>query len=1481
MTQYDNEFFRGPPEESPTLATDQRPTGVEIFQAKPEKATAAADVPVTREEAPKDPPKKKSNARRITKAIKLLASCMAAVVITEAATNMAATIEPVPEEVPTGAYYVDQWPGVRLVEDSMFILDMDAVEGNIIQAVLEDQAWRFSAQQDWRMMWTDQTLWLEHISTGVGGRLNLRMDPYMYVEEGAVYGEVTASTGETLYFRGFLKGGGTGAPGENLELQQALLDEFFAGLTVTPATDDGWQGIQIGDKLYSQQSEDWYGLGGYGDLEIKIPWVCHSEDYGLQDKTPYAREKVNGITWSIYFTESEQDTFLWAVPNIDQGLCLGGPVSRFMSADAIRRGEAQEAAEWLEMGGSVSLSQRQTAVDILIECLQHHYALRDRWYPRDWPWKGATDDHATYWFWAESMKGKWIQFSFGDAAYRVDCTDSELRFHWERTTGTGDDAIAELEISRMVRNEEEWAIDLSVRRTEFHYVDPECVYLTAQATDGETLYLCFRPQHHGGGTDFTTAELQPMAEEILDAVRFQSNPDDSGWSKMLLCDTMHSPQTMTWSGSGIVGTYNEIRYIHEIQVEGLEDETPCATRTHNGITWSFYYDVEEEIIWAVPDLEPDVCIGANVSNMHDYYRQKYPDDVTGGWDVQYDVPYDDVNHAVEAFSECLSHIYPLGVEPQRSNYPEWPQIYAVEDDASYGFATASKRGTSIQFSFGDRAYRITSNNPALRFHWDSTQEWLDTKTAMLHVSYVEGEGERWGLAMAIQRAPFPAEDDVEYGYYAEMPNTNGEMMYLRFNSYWSGDVPFYSAEEMEQIVEAFLSEIQIKPDPDDSGWGKMLICDTMYAQQSMNWSGRSMVRDSYGIDYFHTMEYEGLWDEMPCDVRTINSITWSFYYDVDDEIIWAQPDIEPDVCLGGWTLSMQSYYRNRHPGMVTDGWNDQYNVPADDVTHAVEGLAEGLAHIYPLGMEPVEDPTDDPVEDPVDDVVVWQGLLPADFGANYGMSTWSNQNTEGIFSLGGNVFVIESYREDLRFWWEFGQEDMAAVTIYSIPEQGDEQWSAMVWIQQTPFDTYEGDPSCYRTVNLPGNESLYLRFDGDEWLADEILRNTSFDYCGKEENWHTICIGNTLQTQQSYDWTGLGMVYQDYYFDYIHNGESVDLHDQDYEGQRTINGILWTFRFHKDNGVLYAYPETEPNLGIGANPDVLWNWYDGQYGALDDYFETLVESMSVGLRQYYLLPGVVIEREPVTGPVAVEFEPLNAVQFSLGHRGYYLESSKEDAWLTWYFTEVHNGVMVADLTVGADFVAQVYITEEPLTAYDHLDHGMITVGTGDVLYWYCIELHSGDAAQLADFMGSLTASGERFASWGRVFIGDRIVTLQSLSWSGWETVETDGSGTVMMWNRERPADLELGTPIAQRKINKVVWTLYITEEYSSEKWPFIWAVPDVDPNIAIGSDYVNAVYKYYEDHGMIEDFDGDLWSAESRDGAAEVIFEVLQNYYPT
>lgn len=1192
MANYDNEIYRGLPDDAPTLASDQRPTGAEVYQVRPVRNTLAADARTTaREEAAQDPPKKKSNARRITKAIKLLASCMAAVVITEAAVNMAATIEP-PAEVPTGLYYEGQWPGVRMAENTWLVTDMDTVEGNIIQAFLEGKAWRFAAQRDWRILWLDQNLFIENLSTGIKGRLNMQTHPYMSVEQAAVYGEVTASTGETLYFRGFLEGGGTGTAGESLELQQAAMDEFIAGLTVTPATEDGWQGFQIGDKLYSQQSEDWYGLGGYGDLEIEIPWVCDSADYGLADKTPYARETVNGITWSIYFAEN--DTYLWAVPNIDPELCLGGYVSRFMCADAVRRGEYIEDDEW---GGFTSASQRRTAVDILIECLQHHYALRDRWYPRDWPWKGATDDHAAYWVWAESVRGKWVQFSFGDEACRVDSTDPTLRFHWESTIGTGDDAEAELEISKMVQNDEAWALDVFVRRTEFSYHHEEHAYLSVQAAGGEMLYLCFESQYHGE-LDFTAAELKSLAEEIAATLNFQMNPDDSGWSQMLLCDTMYSPQTMEWSGSGIVGTYNKIHYIHEIQVEGLESEAPCATRTHNGITWSFYYDVEEEIIWAVPDLEPDVCIGTDISLMHDYYRRRNPGMVTDGWNDQYGVPADDVTHAVEAFSECLSHIYPLGVEPEEEWYlPDWPMIGQITADHSYNLMACSTKGTFSQFSLGDASYRMESADPNLCFFWNETTEQDGAMRADLQISHMVNRKRDWRVQLFVQEEPFsePSAEDIEID--ATVPTADGSYLYLRFRrTWWDGDeAP--SHEVFARWVGTVLDAITVSP-VDPNGWGQVWICDLMTTPLNENWDGNAMVTEDYEIPYFNRAREQGLTDIEPYTVMELNGIVWTFIYEEADDIIWGLPefDLRPDSqwCIGAPAREMAAWFLGGDP-------------EADYVDAAVEGLAAGLSNYYPR-----------------------QGFT-----------------TEGEYA---------------------------------------------------PVATF--------------------------------------------------------------------------------------------------------------------IPESDP------------------------------------------------------------------LQLSLGHRGYRLTSGADGAWMEWFLTRDHGGVMAAEMNMGAGFGAEIYISAAPLAEYDDRSHGQISVDNGESLYWYCINLYNGDDAQLAEFMGGITASAAESDGWGRILIEDTVYSQQGLYWSGWESVEPNGGRPVTMMNLERTAALELGAPIARREINGILWTLYVMEEYSSANWPFIWAVPDVEPEISIGSDYENAVYKYYEDHGLIEDFDGDIWSAESQDGAAEMIFAVLYNYYP-
>lgn len=369
---------------------DQRPTGAEVFRVMPEISTAAVDVPTTaQEEMPKDPPKKKSKARRITKAIKLLASCMAAVVITEAAVNFAATIEP-PANIPAGDAYVNQWPGVGPITDAVYSYEMDADMGYQIQMPLDGKVWRLTAGEDWRMCWYEGTnsgldtayFGLENLDSGVFLMADLTAEPHYTDHEEDSYTTLTTSTGEILYVRAFFLRLGTfgeeyGVTEEMLdasaELRQALVDEIFAGIEVTPGADDGWQGIQIGDHLYSQQGPEWYGLGGFGSLEIHIPWVNYAADYDLPNKTPYARETINGITWSIYFAEN--DTYLWAVPNVDPEICLGGYVSRFMCADAVRRGEYINDDEWLEMGGFTSASQRQTAVDILIECLQHHYAL--------------------------------------------------------------------------------------------------------------------------------------------------------------------------------------------------------------------------------------------------------------------------------------------------------------------------------------------------------------------------------------------------------------------------------------------------------------------------------------------------------------------------------------------------------------------------------------------------------------------------------------------------------------------------------------------------------------------------------------------------------------------------------------------------------------------------------------------------------------------------------------------------------------------------------------------------------------------------------------------------------------------------------------------------------------------------------------------------------------------------------------------------
>ena len=1475
MTQYDNEFFRGPPEGSQTLATDQRPTGAEVFQSKPEKSTASVDIPVTQEELPKDPPKKEGKGKRITKAIKLLASCMAAVVITEAAVDMAATIE-VPTDIPVGQYYAGQWPGVSATHSGVYVMERDADLGYSIQMPLEGEVWRLTADTDWRMCWYEGTnsgvdmayFSLKNQVNGVSLMADLTAEPLYTEYEEDCYTTMTTSTGETLYIRAYFLSLGKyeeeygledyGQSEEMLaasaELRQALVEEIFAGIQVTPGTEDGWQGFQIGDYLYSQQSETWYGLGGFGDLEIHIPWVHYADDHNLHNMTPYSRVTVNGITWSIYFTDN--DEYLWAVPNIDPSICLGGLTARFMCADAVRHGEYINDEEWT---GFTSLSQRQTAVDIMVECLQHHYALAaDNRYATltEWPQLlPVTEEQVSYAVSWQSRNGQSVQFALNGSVYRVSASEPGVMLHWHMTNGDMPDQEARLHVGEWNKTSD-WSAVIEVRETPFpeNWKYEDAYYTQVQADNGEILYVSVNDMHSDEIAEGDIAALARFAEELLPKLRFRAYPDGEGWHNILLCDTMYTVQSEAWDGVGSLHKNYGFGKIREITNERWATEDPCAVRTINGITWSFYYDEQDEMIWARPAQEPGIALGADSGWMQSAYRSN---------NVREDGAYeeDEISQAVGGLSLSLKHIYRLGEEAWY--IPDWPTIHQITTDHSLGLMNYSSKATFAQFSMGNESYRLDSRDSNLRFYWDGTGEVDGAMEAELHVSYMNNLNRDWWVKIFVRETPFTEPRDEDWEIDATLSVSGGSTLYLRFRCMSDAAYTTFTGWAT-QIMDA----ISASP-ADPNGWGQVWICDLMTSPVSANWDGNAMVTDNYEIPYFNRAEEQGLWELEPYAYQEINGIFWTFIYEEADDIIWALPDFDlrPDVqwCIGAPARGMAEWFVDKP-------------LEEDYLDAAVEGLMYGLGNYYPRdGIVPPQGE--------VPAVNDWPSILATDNSADVTYSIDSRKNTDGLFSLNGSVFEIESYQEDLRFLWTGGDAYTAYIDAYSM-EDGYVRWAVTMSIQTFPFEI-GGNETDIRSVRLPGGDTLYIYFESWHWdgtplevLIDEIMANTAFDYCGKEENWHTIYIGNTLQTQQHYNWNGLGMVYDYYTFWYVHDADAYDVHQQDYEGQRTINGILWTFRFHKDNDILYAYPESEPELCIGTDPSMLYNWYDANYGATGDYFETIVESMSIGLWEYTLRPGVVIEREERTDPVYIAAEMNSDVQISLGERGYYLRSDRGDAWMVWYFTRNHGGVLAADLSMGADCSANVYISEAPLAMYDNRSHGQIPVEGGGTLYWYCVELYDGSDSQLADLMGTVTASGAADYRWGGSVIDDKIYSRQSMGWSGWETVETDGGRTTMMFNMERPALLNLGDPIAQQKINGINWTLYITEEYSSERWPFIWAVPDVDPDLAIGSDYENAVYKYYEDNGMVDDFDGDIWTAESMNGAAEMIFEVLTNYYP-
>ena len=248
-------------------------------------------------------------------------------------------------------------------------------------------------------------------------------------------------------------------------------------------------------------------------------------------------------------------------------------------------------------------------------------------------------------------------------------------------------------------------------------------------------------------------------------------------------------------------------------------------------------------------------------------------------------------------------------------------------------------------------------------------------------------------------------------------------------------------------------------------------------------------------------------------------------------------------------------------------------------------------------------------------------------------------------------------------------------------------------------------------------------------------------------------------------------------------------------------------------------------------------------------------------------------------------------QFSMGERSYRLESNEPQLRFFWNRTspvglEMEAYLYISHMANGRrDWTTTLLVQEVPFEQARDEDSQLdtvITLSDGSCLY-----LRFQDAWPTGDFslseratliMDALTASPADPNGWGQVWICDLMTTPLSENWDGNEMV-VDENYRFHYFNRVEDRDLGVETPYKVR-LNGIVWTLYITPEYSSKQWPFIWAVPDVNPNLAIGSDYENAVYRYYEVNGMTGGFNGEQWSAESINGAEEMMIEVLGNYYP-
>lgn len=407
MASYDNEIYRGPPEAGPTLEHDIRSYGSDVYIVTAEKNTLAQDVPPTEEPVRQEAKPVQKKESKIAKAMKLLASCTAAVAV-------AATLSaPAPSDL-------SEWPRFGQVEmDIGYSFRTISDHSHICQVSVSGRTYRFEAlQKDLHMAWHESYNYEEDGSRGGFYMhmnnlqenwhiiLDISLTPQDREEPTEALGTIKAKNGDTLYIRSFFLSGDDSPP----ELLQSIIDNLSSYVRITDARDDGWGKVFIGDTILSDINPEWNGRMSIGTHSWSINRIHYASDHGFDPADSQVQREMNGITWSFFYApDDDGDPCLWMVPS-HEDLALGITSYQIFH-------ELGVSHEMMEENPDFILQMLPDVADIVIDQFLCYYHLADVDIdPSDW----GNATQPTEDFLDSSKYFHAAEFSLGQRSFRMD-----------------------------------------------------------------------------------------------------------------------------------------------------------------------------------------------------------------------------------------------------------------------------------------------------------------------------------------------------------------------------------------------------------------------------------------------------------------------------------------------------------------------------------------------------------------------------------------------------------------------------------------------------------------------------------------------------------------------------------------------------------------------------------------------------------------------------------------------------------------------------------------------------------------------------------------------------------------------------------------------------------------------------------------------------------------------------------------------------